>query len=62
MRVMIRNPDVIILDEPTSSLDMKSRLNLMKYLKSIKKDKIIIIATHDKELADFCDKQVKIPD
>lgn len=51
------NPNIIILDEPTVGLDPKERLILKEYLKSISKEKIIILSTHiisdTENLADY---------
>lgn len=60
IRVLMKNPDVIILDEPTSALDRESRQHLGEYLKSIRSEKIIIIATHDKTFIEFCDAEVSV--
>jgi len=53
-RALIKNPDVVILDEPTNSLDVSSKVKLRKYIDSIKHNKIIIIVTHDR---DFINKK-----
>lgn len=52
--------DVLLLDEPTSALDVMSKEKVMDYLQDIKQDKIIIIISHDCEIAELCDKVVKI--
>jgi len=49
LRTLIKDPDVLILDEPTSALDTASKTALKSYLNEIKKDKIIIIITHDND-------------
>ena len=51
---------VLLLDEPTSALDVMSKERVMDYLQDIKQDKIIIIISHDWEIAELCDKVVKI--
>ncbi len=51
LKVMLKNPEVIIFDEPTSALDTNTSIKFIDYLKSIKKDKIIINITHDNALA-----------
>ena len=48
-QVFMEDPKVIILDEPFNSLDNVTIDKIRKYLNKIKKDKIIIIATHMKE-------------
>ncbi len=55
-RALYRNSPVIILDEPTSSLDEDNSNSIMKVLKSIK-DKTIIIISHDKDALNICDKK-----
>lgn len=60
IRSLLKDTDVIILDEPTSAIDEKSISNLLNYLNIIKKDKIIIIITHDQKVVDQCDKIVEI--
>ena len=49
LKVLLKDPSVIILDEPTSALDMASKSALKAYLDEIKKEKIIIVITHDND-------------
>ncbi len=56
LRVLLKNPDVMIFDEPNSFLDTESMTCLLEYLLSIKYNKIIIIITHDMRLIEICDK------
>ncbi|MGP1419117.1 MAG: ATP-binding cassette domain-containing protein [Sphaerochaetaceae bacterium] len=58
LRAIIKNPDVLMLDEPTSDLDDITTRRLIEYLKSIKGDKIIIIVSHDDEVAQIADKTI----
>ncbi len=59
-QVIMENPKVIILDEPFNGIEDETVIELRKYLKKIKKDKIIIIATHIKEdLFEIVDKTIK---
>ncbi len=56
---IITKPDVILLDEPLTSLDVVASLEMKKLLKEMKKNHIIIFSTHILELAtDLCDKIV----
>lgn len=50
LRVLLKNVDVILMDEPTSSMDIRSKRNLINYLNKIKSDKIIILITHDPDI------------
>ena len=50
LRAIIKDSKVIILDEPTASLDPNSKIQIIKFIKQYSKDKIIILITHDDEL------------
>ena len=49
LRALLKDPEVVILDEPTSALDAASKAAFREYLDEVKKDKIIVIVTHDKD-------------
>ncbi|MBR6515683.1 MAG: ABC transporter ATP-binding protein/permease [Bacilli bacterium] len=62
-RALIKDPKVIIADEPTGNLDSKNRDIVMNILKELSKEKLIIIVTHDKHLSQlYGDRQIKIKD
>ena len=50
-RALVNNPDIILADEPTGALDTKTIVQVMDILKRISKDKLIIMVTHNAELA-----------
>ena len=50
-RALVNNPDIILADEPTGALDTKTSVQIMEILKKISKDKLIIMVTHNPELA-----------
>ena len=50
IRSVLKDSKVIILDEPTSSMDEKSKEQTIKFIKKFSKDKIIILITHDNSL------------
>ena len=50
-RALVNNPDIILADEPTGALDTKISVQVMEILKKISKDKLIIMVTHNPELA-----------
>ncbi len=51
-RALINNPDILLADEPTGALDSETSIQIMELLKEISKDKLIIMVTHNPELAD----------
>lgn len=50
-RALVNNPDVILADEPTGALDSKTSVQIMELIKEIAKDKLVIMVTHNSELA-----------
>ena len=52
-RALVKNPDIILADEPTGNLDSKNTIEVMNIVKSISKDKLVILVTHEVELAKF---------
>ena len=59
-RALYTNPDLLILDEPTSSLDSGSQDLLNRCLLEIKKNKIVILITHSEKMLKNCDNVYKI--
>ncbi|APE00449.1 thiol reductant ABC exporter subunit CydD [Alteromonas mediterranea] len=49
-RVLLNPPELILLDEPTASLDIKSRLVIIEALDELKSRALVVVATHDSEL------------
>ena len=60
IRSVINNPSLILLDEPTSSLDKENEQKIFTFLKSIKQDKIIIISSHNKNHKKYFDKVIDL--
>ena len=50
-RALVNNPDIILADEPTGALDTETSVQIMELLKEISADKLIIMVTHNPELA-----------
>ena len=50
-RALINNPDILLADEPTGALDTETSVQIMEILKEIAKDKLIIMVTHNPDLA-----------
>ncbi len=51
-RALINDPDILLADEPTGALDSETSVQIMDLLKEIAKEKLIIMVTHNPELAD----------
>lgn len=51
-RALVNNPEILLADEPTGALDSETSVQIMELLKEISKDKLIIMVTHNPELAE----------
>jgi putative ABC transport system permease protein len=62
-RAIVNDPDIILADEPTGALDTETSIQIMNLLKKISKDKLIIMVTHNPELAEkYSTRIVKLVD
>lgn len=62
-RALVKNPNIILADEPTGNLDSKNSLEIMKIIKSISKDRLVILVTHEVNLAKFyADRIIELKD
>lgn len=62
-RALINNPDILLADEPTGALDSETSVQIMNLLKEIAKDKLIIMVTHNPELAEeYANRIVRFKD
>ena len=62
-RAIVNNPDIILADEPTGALDTKTSVQVMDILKEISKEHLIIMVTHNPDLAEkYATRTVKILD
>ena len=52
-RALVKNPKIIIADEPTGNLDSRVSLEIMNIIKSISQNTLVILVTHEEELARF---------
>lgn len=51
-RALVNDPDIVLADEPTGALDVKTGLQIMDLLREISHDRLVIMVTHNPELAD----------
>ncbi len=62
-RALVNNPEIILADEPTGALDTKTSIQIMEILKKISKDKLIIMVTHNPEIAEkYSSRIIKVLD
>jgi len=62
-RAIVNDPDILLADEPTGALDSSTSVQIMEILKEISKDKLIIMVTHNPELAEqYATRTIKLLD
>ena len=59
-RSFYHDKEIIILDEPTSSLDKENEVKLLDEISVLKKEKIFIIVSHSEDVKSYCDKVVEL--
>jgi ABC-type lipoprotein export system ATPase subunit/ABC-type antimicrobial peptide transport system permease subunit len=62
-RAIVKDPKIILADEPTGSLDSSSSNDVMRILKDFSKDRLVIVVTHDREFATtYADRLIELKD
>ena len=62
-RALVNNPDILLADEPTGALDTATSVQIMELLKEVAKDRLVIMVTHNPELAEeYSTRIVKLSD
>lgn len=62
-RALIKNPKIIMADEPTGALDQATGIAIMHTLKKLSKEKLVVIVSHDLEIAEtFADRIIRLVD
>ena len=62
-RAIVKNPKIILADEPTGNLDQSNTVMIMDLLKSISRDHLVILVTHEANLVDYyCDTVIELSD
>ena len=62
-RALVNNPKILLADEPTGALDSTTSIQIMELIKKISKDRLVIMVTHNPELAKkYSDRIVKLSD
>lgn len=51
-RALVNDPDILLADEPTGALDSETSLQVMELLKEVAKDRLVVLVTHNNELAE----------
>ena len=62
-RALVKNPQIIMADEPTGALDSATGLQVFDTLKKLSKDKLVLVVTHDREFAEmYGDRVIELKD
>ena len=62
-RALVKNPNIILADEPTGNLDSQNTIEIMNIIKSISKNRLVILVTHENDIASFyADRIIKLSD
>ena len=62
-RALIKNPQIIMADEPTGALDEETGIQVLETLKKLSKDKLVIVVSHDREFAEkYADRIIRLKD
>ncbi len=62
-RALVNNPDIILADEPTGALDSHTSIQIMDILKEIAKDRLVIMVTHNAEMAEqYSNRVIRVLD
>lgn len=62
-RALVKDPAIILADEPTGALDEETGKEVMRLLQELKmKDRVILIVTHDDKVAEYCDRTIYLRD
>ncbi len=62
-RALINDPDILLADEPTGALDSETSVQVMELLKEVAKDRLVVMVTHNPELAEeYANRIVKLRD
>lgn len=62
-RALVNNPDILLADEPTGALDSETSVQIMELLKEIAKDKLVIMVTHNPDLAtEYSSRIIRLSD
>ena len=62
-RALVNNPDILLADEPTGALDSETSVQIMDLLKEVAKDRLVVMVTHNPELAEeYANRIVRVKD
>ena len=62
-RAIVKNPNILLCDEPTGNLDSQNTIEIMNIIKSISKNRLVILVTHENDIAKFyADRIIEVSD
>lgn len=60
LRILLQNPNILLLDEPSASIDSESKHYVHELLKKVMEDKMVILVTHDDQILKYADRIVRL--
>lgn len=60
LRVFLQNPEIILMDEPTASIDNDTKAYIFDLFKFVMKDRTTIVVSHDMSMASLCDRTISL--
>lgn len=57
-RAIVKNPRIIIADEPTGNLDSSNTIEIMNIIKTISKERLVLLVTHERKIAEFYSSRI----
>lgn len=61
LRVLLQNPEILVMDEPTSSIDKETKSFIDRLFEIVMKNRTVIVVSHDEYMSKFSDKVIKMP-
>jgi ABC-type bacteriocin/lantibiotic exporter with double-glycine peptidase domain len=62
LRVLLQEPEILLLDEPTASIDVETKDTIYALLSKLMHDRTVVMVTHDEYLLQHCDRVIELGD
>ena len=60
LRVLLQNPEILIMDEPTSAIDKDTKTFIDRLFAIVMKNRTVIVVSHDEYMSKLCDRTIKL--